>query len=417
MAIVKKEVLEGDLDSDQLSAGVDSGEPGILARARRIKRVVPSHLRDAFATVIDEMSTPVTAIIDGKRKILFGVNSYLGLNFHPACQKAASDVIPDFGTGSTASRVAGGTSRLHVSLEQEIAQFYGRRQGIIYSTGFMANLGVISALVRPGDAIFLDAHCHASIIDAARLSGAAFHFFKHNDEIDLLSLFRRIPIAGPRVLVVTEGLFSVSGDIAALDKILPVAKEHGAVTLVDEAHSLGIYGENGRGVAEHCGVSDLADVIVGTFSKSAGVIGGFSVTDRDEFRDIWLLARAYLYTASLPSSVVAAARQSLLVMRRESVWRDRLWENVELLRKGMARAGVEISGCGPIGRISIPMHAVGQIWRALLDRGIYVNLLIPPATPDGKAALRVSVSAAHSASDIDELIEAMKDVLGLVRAY
>lgn len=389
----------------------DSDQGGILARAERFSRKVPPRLAEAFHLIIDEMLSPVMAVTGGRRTILFGTNSYLGLNFHPDCIKAATSAVQRFGTGSTASRVAGGTSHMHAELERDLSRFYNRRHAIVYSTGFMANLGVISALVRPGDAVFLDAHCHASIIDAANLSGAEVHFFRHNDAGDLNGLFLRTPIPGARVLLAVEGLYSVSGDIAALNELLLVARRHDAVTLVDEAHSFGIYGTYGRGVAEHLDAESLVDIVVGTLSKSAGVIGGFSVTGREELRDLCLRARSYLYTASLPPGVVAAASKSLHVMQTEPMWRRQLWQNTAQLRGAFEGAGIKFSGSGPIGRIPVKLHAATDIWHALMERGIYVNLLFPPSTPDGKAALRLSVSAGHSSADIAEAVAAITHVL------
>jgi 8-amino-7-oxononanoate synthase len=386
------------------------GSPGILDRAERFSRGVERAIGRAanpFGMVVDSMSTAVEAMIDGRPTLMFGTNSYLGLNFHPACISAAIDATQRFGTGSTASRVAGGNSASHVALETELAKFYARRHAVVFSTGFMANLGVISALVRRGDAVLLDAHCHASIIDAAKLSGGEVRFFAHNDAADLQRLLQASTIPASRTLVVVEGLYSVTGDLAELADILSVAKRHGAVTMVDEAHALGVYGEHGRGVVEQMAVEHLADIIVGTFSKSVGVVGGYSVSDLDQLRGLRVMARPYLYTASLPPAVVATARESLRLIETDISLRERLWNNSEHLRSGLARAGVQLSGHGPIGRIAFPMEQGAAAWSALLTKGIYVNLLVPPATPDGEVALRLSVSAAHTPENIECAIVAV----------
>lgn len=389
-------------------------DDGILGRVYRFGRGLEratAQTGNPFAVEIEAVKGPVEALIENRRTLLFGTNSYLGLNFHPACKAAAIAATQSFGTGSTASRVAGGNTKLHLDLEHAVADFYGSRDAIVFSTGFMANLGVIGALVGRGDGIFLDSHCHASIIDAAKLSGAEIAFFRHNDPDDLARLFRVNRIPHSRTLVVMEGLYSVTGDVALLDRLLPLAKRHGAVTMVDEAHALGIYGKHGRGVVEHMGMEQYADVILGTFSKSAGVIGGFSVTAIEHLRDMRLRARTYLYTASLPPSVVASARESLRIIAGDVALRDGVWRNTGLLREGLTRAGIDFSGQGPIGCIRLPKTPGAAIWRALLERGIYVNLLVPPAIPEGEAALRLSVSAAHTPDHIEQLVTVLADIL------
>jgi len=393
---------------------------GILARAERISDGIERLLdlrKNPFATIIEGMTGPVEATIRGRRTLLFGTNSYLGLNFHPDCIKAAVEATTKLGTGATASRVAGGTTREHIELERQICSLYERQHCWVFSTGFMANLGVVAGLGGRGDAIFMDAHCHASILDAAKMSGADVYTFRHNDAADLQRLFDTVAIAPSRALVVVEGLYSVQGDIGKLREILPLAKDRGAVTVVDEAHALGIYGRRGRGVAEFLEVEDYADVVVGTFSKSVGVIGGFCTTDIHQLRGFTLMARPYLYTAALPPAIVAAARRSLQVMSSNSKFRDSLWQNTEMLRARLAKIGVSITGKGPIGSIAIPRKDSFGLWDTILDRGIYVNLLIPPATPDREYSLRVSVSAAHKPEHIDQLIDTLDRVLNSAKVY
>lgn len=389
---------------------VDSGS--ILSRAELFSRGydrVMDHAFDPLAVVVEANHSAVEATVRGRPTILFGTNSYLGLNFHPACIEAAIGATRVSGTGSTASRVASGTTRAHVDLEASVAEFYGRRAAVVFSTGFMANLGVIGAIIRNGDAIFLDAHCHASILDAAQLSGARIQFFRHNDPDDLVRLFSESSVPGGRTLVVVEGIYSVWGDTADLKRLLAVAKQHGAITMVDEAHGFGIYGRNGRGAAEHLGVEDQVDITVGTFSKSAGVIGGFCVTDHEALRALRIMARSYLYTASLPPAVVAAARQALRLMSSEPQLCDTVWRNAHALRAGLKDLGLPVvGGDGPIGCIRLPDTKIGlAFFTELLDRGIYMNLLVPPSTPDKSTVLRFSVSAAHTAQHIAAALEAM----------
>lgn len=399
---------------------MDNGGNGILARADRLgnslERLANSRT-NPLSIVVDDVVDTVTAVVAGRRTVMFGTNSYLGLNFNPACIEASVEAARHYGTGSTASRVAAGNHRLHVMLEEDIAALYGRRDAVVFSTGFMANLGVISALARKGDMIFVDAHCHASIFDACRLSGAQVETFAHNDRSDLDSRFARSNVPGPQTLVICEGLYSVRGDLGELRGLTTVARRHGAVVIVDEAHSLGIYGRNGRGIAEHLGVEANVDVIVGTFSKSIGGIGGYAVSDSSALRAMRFMSRPYLYTASLPPPIVAAARRAVHLISAEPKLRDDLWRNARAMHDGLA--GIGIRPCadpGPVGSIRMPGLAAGyEFWKALLDRGIYVNLLVPPATPDGEVVLRFSVSAAHTPDQIRAAVDAVAEVSKLVK--
>lgn len=361
---------------------------------------------------IDRLDGPVHAVIDGRKTTLFGTNSYLGLNFDPRCIAAAETALRQWGTGSTASRVASGNQDGHVVLERTIADFYGRPDAVVFSTGFMANLGTIGALAGQGDLILYDSHSHASIIDACRASGAAFKPFRHNDPADLDRLLGEATVPASRTLVVMEGLYSVWGDTGAVKDLATVAKRHGALVLVDEAHGMGLYGEGGRGVTELQGADDLVDVIVGTFSKSVGVIGGFCVTSHPALEPLRFLARAYLYTASLPPAVVASARTAIGIIASEPQLRDDLWRKAERFCRSVQAMGYQLCAApGPVGSIRMRGKAQGlDMWRSLLARGIYVNLLIPPATPGGKVLLRFSVSAAHTDQDIDTFLGVLADL-------
>jgi 8-amino-7-oxononanoate synthase len=409
--------------------GDDVSSAGALPREEAVPRATPSGIRaraggfaDMFErstggaltplnVVIDRVEGPVRAVIEGRPTLMFGTNSYLGLNFEASCVEAAAAALRDFGAGSTASRVASGNQRLHVELERAVADLYGRSDAIVFSTGFMANLGTIGALVREGDAICLDAHCHASIFDACRLSGAKVATFRHNDAADLARVMSESGVSPSRILVVVEGLYSVLGDVADLRAITAVTQGSGAVLLVDEAHSLGLFGDRSRGVAEEQGVEDLVDVIVGTFSKSVGVVGGYCVTGEKAFRSLRFAARAYLYTASLPPPVVAAARRGIEVIASGRERRDKAWLNAHRIHRGLSGLGMTPSAPpGPVGAIRMPGIKAGlEMWRTLLRGGVYVNMLIPPATPGGEVVLRYSVSAAHEAGDIDFAVRTFGD--------
>jgi 8-amino-7-oxononanoate synthase len=361
-----------------------------------------------LSVVIDEVRGPVQAVIDGRPTLMLGTNSYLGLNFDAGCVAAARDALTAFGTGSTASRVASGNQRLHVELERAVAEHFGRRDAVVFSTGFMANVGTICALTREGDLILLDAHCHASIFDASRLSGAKVMTFRHNDAADLARKLAESGIAPTRALVVVEGLYSVLGDVADLRSVSAVTRASGALLMVDEAHSLGLYGNHARGIAEQQGVEDDVDVIVGTFSKSIGVVGGFCVSDDPAFRSLRFAARAYLYTASLPPAVVAAARHAVTLIGADCERRDRVWRNARAIHAGLSSLGLPpLAPAGPVGAVRMPGIKAGlDMWRSLLERSVYVNMLIPPATPNGEVVLRYSVSAAHDLQHIEEALAA-----------
>lgn len=365
-----------------------------------------------LAVEVERLVGPVEAIVEGRHTLMFGTNSYLGLNFHPECKQAAIETTERTGTGSTASRVASGNHAAHQALERQIAELYGRRDAIVFSTGFMANLGVIAGLVREGDAVLLDAHCHASIFDACKLSGATIRTFHHNDAADLDAQFAAAEVPASRTLVIVEGLYSVWGDLADLPSLVRVVKRHGALIMVDEAHSMGVYGDHARGVAELQRVEDDIDIIVGTFSKSVGVIGGFCVTNAPELKALRFMARSYLYTASLPPPVVAAARAALRLIRDDPSLRERLWRNARHFHAGLKEIGLELcAGPGPIGGIRLRDARQGMMfWRALLDRGVYVNVMVPPSTPEGQVILRFSVSAAHTAEQIDQALNVFRAV-------
>lgn len=388
---------------------------GILRRVATVGDILERSVGDAIHPLkiqIERFDSPVQAVIDGRQTTLFGTNSYLGLNFDPRCIAAAETALRTWGTGSTASRVASGNQAGHAELERTIAAYYGRPDAIVFSTGFMANLGAIGGLAAEGDLILYDAFCHASIIDACRASGATFKSFRHNDPADLDRMLSEATVPPSRTLVVLEGLYSVWGDLGAVKDIATVAKKHGALVLVDEAHGLGLYGATGRGVTEAQGAEHLVDAVVGTFSKSVGVIGGYCVTSHPALKALRFLARAYLYTASLPPAVVASARTAIGIIANEPERRADLWRKAERFCAGVEALGYSLCAApGPVGAIKMRGLVQGLgFWRELLERGIYVNILVPPATPSGEVLLRYSVSAAHTEADIDLFLAVLADL-------
>jgi 8-amino-7-oxononanoate synthase len=362
----------------------------------------------SITVVMEEILSPTEAIINGRRTILAGTNNYLGLTFDPDCIKAACQALWEEGTGTTGSRMANGTFSGHVALEHELADFFGCRGAIVFSTGYLANLGMLASLAGPGDAILLDADCHASIYDGCRLGAAEVIRFRHNDVDDLEKRLRRLGDRSTNTLILVEGIYSMLGDRAPLKEIAAVKARYGACLVVDEAHSVGVLGERGRGLAEEAGVEDRVDFIVGTFSKSLGAIGGFAVSNHPQLDLVRYASRPYIFTASPSPSTIASTRTALAILRARSELRSRLWENARRLYQRLAELnfvlGPEVS---PIIAVRFPNPEQAVLLRdGLLERGVYVNLVLPPATPDGGALLRCSVSAGHTPEQVERICEA-----------
>ncbi|MCA9500205.1 MAG: aminotransferase class I/II-fold pyridoxal phosphate-dependent enzyme [Nitrospira sp.] len=365
-----------------------------------------------FHITVEKIISPTEAIFNGRKTILVGTNNYLGLTFHPDSILAGQQALAQEGTGTTGSRMANGSFASHKELEKAIADFYGAPYAIVFSTGYQANLGVLSALAGPGDTILIDGDSHASIYDGCRLGGAEIIRFKHNDVTDLEKRLRRLGDRSYRTLIVVEGIYSMLGDRAPLAEIVEVKKRHGATLIVDEAHSLGVLGQHGRGLAEETGVEQDVDCIVGTFSKSLGSTGGFGISFHPEFELIRYTSRPYIFTASPCPSVVASTRATIRVIQAHPELRQQLWTNSRHLYEGLTKSGYILGAeVGPIIAAMIPNKELAlAMWQQLLENGIYVNLMIPPATPNGECLLRCSVSAAHTQKQIEKIISAFADL-------
>ncbi len=361
------------------------------------------------SVVMDRLLSASEAIINGRRTVTVGTHNYLGLAFDEVCIEAAAAALRTDGTGTCGSRIANGSFADHVALERELADFHGLRHAMVFSTGYQANLGIISTLVGAGDFLLLDADSHASIYDACKQTQASAIRFKHNDPADLDKRLRRLKGEPGNKLVVVEGIYSMLGDVAPLKAMVEVAKRHGAYILVDEAHSMGVLGERGCGLAEQEGVLDQVDFIVGTFSKSLGAVGGYCVSNHDEFDILRVACRPYMFTASLPPATVASVRAALAAVRERPQLRARLWSNVHRLYGALDAAGFQLGATpSPIVAACLPSEALTlAMWRALLEAGYYVNVGLPPATPSGESLLRCAISAAHSDAQIDGLADLM----------
>ncbi len=361
-----------------------------------------------FGAVTTEILSSTEGIVEGQRVILAGTNNYMGMSYHPRCIKAAQQAAERWGTGTTGSRLANGSFAEHQALEDEIADFYGVDHAIVFSTGYSATMGMCATLAGPGDVILLDADSHASIYSGVKLSGAEIIRFKHSNPDDLAKRMRRLGDRAGQALIIAEGIYSMLGDVAPLQEIAEIKREYGGYLLVDEAHSMGVLGDSGRGAAQAAGVESEVDFIVGTFSKSLGSIGGFCVSPHQELEAIRFCITAYIFTASSSPSIIASTREALRIIREEPERRERLWDNANRLYDGLKSLGLAV---GPTASpvVAVEMEDRSQTidcWRALLQNGVYVNLVVPPASPSTNFLLRNSVSAAHSTEQIDRIIGA-----------
>lgn len=384
-----------------------------LAEARR---ALAENCSEFFNIVMEDVISATEAVVKGRRVILAGSNNYLGLSFNDECIRAACEAAQASGTGTTGSRMANGTFSGHVALEHELSEFFGCRGTIVFSTGYIANLAMLSTVVGPGEVILLDADCHASIYDGCRLGAAEVIRFRHNDVADLEKRLRRLERRNTNVLIVAEGLYSMMGDRAPLADIAALKDQYGAYLLVDEAHSLGVLGEHGRGLAEEVGVEQSVDFVVGTFSKSLGTIGGFCVSNHPELDLVRYASRPYIFTASTAPSVIASTRAALQIIRSRPELRLRLWDSANHLYQRLKDDGFRVGPeASPVIAIRFDtVETAFGVWNGLLENGVYVNMVLPPATPDGGALLRCSLNAEHTRAQIDRIGDAFASLRKLL---
>jgi 8-amino-7-oxononanoate synthase len=358
-------------------------------------------------------------IIDGKKKVVTCSNNYLGLANHPKVKEASIAAIRKYGTSSTGSRFLNGTLDLHEKAERKYARFVGKESAVLFTTGHHSNLGAISALVGKSDIVITDKLDHASIIDGCRLSMGKMFRYRHNDMGDLERLLALHKDSGK--LIVVDGIFSMEGDIANLPKIVELARVFGARVMVDDAHSLGVLGENGRGTAEHFGLESQVDIIMATASKSLASIGGF-IAGRDEvIHYIKHLARPLIFTASLPPAQTAAIIASLEIIEKEPEHRAKLWYNQKKMKEGFEslgfNTGTSVSPIIPI-LVGEDMKAF-QMWRMLFDEGIFASPVVSPAVPEGAAIIRTSYMSTHTDKHLDFVLDSFEKVgkqLGIIQS-
>ena len=364
-------------------------------------------ITDPFSLVMDEVLSPTRAICNGRETILLGTYNYMGMTFDEDVIAAGQKAMAEFGAGTTGSRVLNGTFRDHRDVEEALKEFYAMDHAMVFSTGYQANLGIISTIAGKGDYVILDIDSHASIYDGCKLGDAEIVAFRHNDVQALEKRLKRLPPEANK-LVVLEGVYSMLGDVAPLVEMVRVSKENGAMVLVDEAHSMGFIGTHGRGVAEEQGVIDDVDFIIGTFSKSVGTVGGFCMSNHPKFEVLRLVCRPYVFTAALPPSVMASSAASIRKLMRGSNKRAHLWENSRNLHQGLRDLGFQLGTATAqsaiIAVIMPDLERGALMWEALLHEGLYVNLARPPATPAGMTLLRCSLCAEHTGDQVTEIL-------------
>ena len=354
-------------------------------------------------------------IMEGKKTIMIGSNNYLGLTSHPDVIKAGVKAIEKYGSGCSGSRFLNGTLDIHIKLEEELAEFLNKEATMTFSTGFQSNLGIISAICGRNDVIVGDKENHASIYDACRLSYAKLLRYEHNDMEDLEAILKSIePSKG--ILIVTDGIFSMSGDICNLPEIVRLGKKYGARIMVDDAHGLGVIGEHGRGTAEHFGLEDEVDIYMGTFSKSLASLGGYMAAKKDVVEYVKHVSRPFIFSASITPASVACARESLRILKEQPERVKSLKAISDYMREGLRKAGISFYETEtPI----IPIYTYEDqkafmACKLLLERGVYVNPVISPATPVGQSLLRTSYTATHTKEQIDYAISQIKEVLEII---
>ncbi len=377
-----------------------------FAEAEKVKSL---GLYPYFRAISSGQDTEV--VIEGKKMIMIGSNNYLGLTSHPKVKEAAMDAVKRFGSGCTGSRFLNGTLELHEELENRLARFMKKEAALVFSTGFQTNLGTIATLVTRKDYVIIDRSVHASIVDACRLSYGTVVKFKHNDMADLARVLGNCENNAGKLIAV-DGVFSMEGDIADLPEIVRLAKKHNARVMVDDAHSIGVLGEHGRGTAEHFDLEDEVDVVMGTFSKSFASLGGFIAASERVVNYVKHFSRALIFSASPPPAAVATCLAALDIIESEPERRERLWQITKRMHKEFRALGFNI---GTTQTPIIPIY-IGddmktfQFWKMLSDEGIFVNPIISPAVAPGCQLLRTSYTATHTDEQLDKVLEAFEKV-------
>jgi 8-amino-7-oxononanoate synthase len=359
-----------------------------------------------------EQSYDTEVVIRGERKIMVGSNNYLGLTHHPYVLEAAQAALHRYGTGCTGSRFLNGTLDLHEDLENRLALLMGQESALVFSTGYQTNLGIIASLVGRTSVVLQDRLNHASLVDAAQLSDGQMVRYSHGDLTMLRRLLERHWEAAGGILIATDGVFSMEGDIVDLPGIVALASEFGARLLVDDAHALGVLGESGGGTAQHFHLEGEVDLVMGTFSKSFASIGGVAAGPEPVIHFLKHHARPLIFSASMPPAAVATVLACIEVLEREPERRVALWANANYLRSGLNALGFDTvtSETPIIPVVTGNMERTFAFWRALFDAGVFTNPVLSPAVPDSSCRLRTSVMATHTRDQLDQVLEAFTQV-------
>ena len=345
--------------------------------------------------------------------VMFGSNTYLGLTTHPRVKRAAQDAIDEYGVGSGGVPLLSGTNRLQDQLEKKVAELKDCEDAMLFTSGYLANIGCVTGLMRDGDLIINDRLNHASIIDGCRLSGSKYVTFKHNSIKGLQRKFANFSAAyRDRTLVAMDGVYSMEGDIAKLDEIVPIAKEHGALVMIDDAHATGVIGEHGKGTKSHFGITDGVDIVVGTLSKAIGVVGGFVASSKEIIDYLRIYSRSNMFSTSLPPAVCAAAIEAINVMEEEPHLIENLWKNIEYVKSNLNHLGFN-TGLSETAIIPVFVdddESIVLMQREIHEKGLFLNTIAPPVVPPKESRFRVSVMATHTKEDMDFLLEVMSSL-------
>lgn len=375
-----------------------------LAEFKAAEETKAAGLYPYFRPIQSDQDTVV--VMNGKKVLMFGSNSYLGLTNHPKIKEASKLATDKYGTGCAGSRFLNGTLDLHLQLEEQLAQYVGKESALVFSTGFQANLGAISCITGRNDYIILDEYNHASIIDGSRLSFSKVLKYGHNNMTDLENKLRNLPEEVVKLIVV-DGVFSMEGDIVNLPRIVQLAEKYGANIMVDDAHALGVIGKSGAGTSSHFGLTKDVDLIMGTFSKSLASLGGFIAGDRATTEYLKHHARALIFSASMTPASTASALAALTIIKSEPERIAKLWDNTHFAMKALHAVGLDL---GPTETPIIPIfvrdnHKTFMLTKMLMDDGIFVNPVVSPAVPPESSLIRFSLMASHSFDQIEEAVE------------
>lgn len=413
--------LDNKLENRSLADFVNYPSTDLFVKAKLFYEVINKELTnrfEMFSYYLDSPSSSSSKFIQrhtkkAKQMIMLGSNNYLGLTTHPDVIKATEEALKKYGTGNGSGAMVGGTLSIHKELEEKLADFIGKESVMIFNSGYSTNLGVLSGLLRPSDAIINDQMNHASIFDGCSLSGAKVLFFSHNSPKSLERVLKRAKMNYNGIMLVVDGIYSTDGSLSPLPEILKLAKKYECKVMVDEAHGFGILGKNGAGASEHFGVVDKVDIVMGTMSKSLAGVGGFAASDKEVIEYLRFYARSYLFSTGVPPSIAATVLKSLEIIKKDKSIRERLFMNIEIFKKGLEKFKLNI---GDPKAAIIPIFISDtkmllKVSASLFDKGVFHNVMSYPAVPMGGSLLRFGIMATHTEKEIKKALEIISDVI------